>query len=323
MLKDPGYLPVVSMEAIASSRNYEWREHITRLLIAAKEPLIDHKVNYEIRKMSMGREQITSTHRTEAALRRSAESCLHHRGTKLVIVDEAQHLRRTGSERNSHHQMDTIKSLAETTGTIHVLIGTYELLELARLSAQLCKRSTYIHFSRYSNHIKDDLDAFASVLQMFQEHFPLAQSPDFLSFEDYFYEKTFGCIGVLKTMLNGVLVKALNSKDEIVTEEMLEKSAPPLQDLVQMSREIADGERVLRETDEQLNELRTFLNVVPEADKKKKVQDKKDTQAQTQVDSEETQEGREKTATTKPKKDRRPGDRNPKRDTVGGRKNAN
>ena len=325
MVRDPGYLPVVSMEAIASSRNYEWKEHMTRLLMAAKEPLIDHKINPEARKTTLGSESV-NIYRTESILRRAAESCLQHRGTKVVIVDEAQHLRRTGSERNALHQMDTIKSLAETTGTIHVLIGTYELLELARLSAQLCKRSTYIHFSRYSNHTSEDQDAFASILQAFQNHFPLAQTPDLLPFEDYFYEKTFGCVGVLKIMLNGVLAKALQSKDEIVTEAMLETSAPPLQDLVQMSREIADGERFLRETDEQLVELRTFLNTVPMSTSKSKAKgDKGGVEAQTGTLGGRKQNGTrtesEESPASKPKRGRRPGERLPKRDPVGGRKN--
>ena len=80
----------------------------------------------------------------------------------------------------------------------YILFGTYELLELTGLSAQLCRRSTYIHFSRYSNHGEADQIAFASMLESFQRHLPLAQPPDLLNYEDYLYEKTFGCIGVLK-----------------------------------------------------------------------------------------------------------------------------
>ena len=327
MLKDPGYLPVVSMEAIASSRSYDWREHITRILIAAKEPMIDHKNNLGEQKTSGGRAPARSANLTELVLRRSLESCFQQRRTKIVIVDEAQHLKRVGSGRNFRDQMDTIKSIAETTGTIHVLIGTYELLELTSLSAQLCKRSINIHFSRYSNHAKDDTTAFASMLEAFQLHLPLAQTPDLLSFEDYLYEKTFGCIGVLKTLLNTTLSMALRSKDEIITKEMLEKSAPPLRDLVQMSREIAEGERVLRETTEQLVELRTFLNTEPVPTSKTGTNgDKGGVETQTQSSGKQEQDDArgisEESAAPKPKKNRRPGERLPKRDPIGRRKNA-
>ena len=327
MQNDPGYLPLVSMEAIAASRSYDWREHIIRVLIAANEPLINNKINPEARKMSQGKELARSVKDTELVLRRSLESCSHQRHTKYIIVDEAQHLKRVGGGSKFSEQMDTIKSLAETTGTIHVLIGTYELLELTGLSAQLCRRSTNIHFSRYSNHDENDQTAFASMLESFQRHLPLAQTPDLLSYEDFLYEKTFGCIGVLKTLLNNALSMALSSKDEILTEKILEDSAPPLRDLVQMSREIAEGERVLTETDEQLVELRTFLHTAPSSTSKSKTKGSDGVPVETQTDTPSVQkrgdarpESGESTA-LKPKKDRRPGERLPKRDPIRRRKN--
>ncbi len=327
MQNDPGYLPLVSMEAIAASRSYDWREHIIRVLIAANEPLISNKIDPQARKLSQGRDLARSVKDTELVLRRSLESCLHHRHTKYVIVDEAQHLKRVGSGRKFSEQMDTIKSLAETTGTIHVLIGTYELLELTGLSAQLCRRGTNIHFSRFSNHDENDRIAFASMLESFQRHLPLAQTPDLLSYEDFLYEKTFGCIGVLKTLLNSALSLALGSKKEIITEKMLKDSAPPLRDLVQMSREIAEGERVLTETDEQLVELRTFLNKVPGSSSKRKAKGEEGgVETPTDTPGEQKQDDArpesEEPVAPKPKKNRRPGERLPKRDPTGRGKNA-
>ena len=59
-------------------------------------------------------------------------------------MDEAQHLKKFASGRRLLDQMDILKSLASLTDTIHVLIGTYELLGLADLSAQLNRRSREI-----------------------------------------------------------------------------------------------------------------------------------------------------------------------------------
>jgi thymidine kinase len=98
MQNDPGYLPLVSMEAIAASRSYDWREHIIRVLIAANEPLISNKIDPQARKLSQGRDLARSVKDTELVLRRSLESCLHQRHTKYVIVDEAQHLKRVLTE---------------------------------------------------------------------------------------------------------------------------------------------------------------------------------------------------------------------------------
>lgn len=319
MLKDPGYLPVVSMEALATSRNYDWREHITRLLTATKEPLIDHKINPNAGKTPVRKELTRSVHISESVLRRSLESCFHQRRVKIVVIDEAQHLNKFGSGRNARDQMDTIKSFAETTNTIHILIGTYELLELTDVSAQLCKRSKYVHFERYSNHDETDQIAFASILESFQRHLPLAHTPDLLSSEDFFYAKTFGCIGVLKTMLNNALSLALQSEDEILTKDMLEESAPPLRDLVRMSREIAEGEKVLRETEEQVLEIKNFLMGVP-PEKKKKEKDKETADVQEQPTSGTLPEMAEDQTAEQPapkSKRRRPGERLPKRDAVG------
>src|SRR5215472_17446705 len=121
-----------------------------------------------------------------------------------------------------------------------------------------------IDLSTMSNRCTDR-DAFASMLETFQQYLPVAQPPDLLGLEGYLYDKTFGCIGVLKTLLNNALSMALRSDAETITETMLKESALPTRDLLQMSREIADGERVLRETDEQVVELRTFLNTVPKS----------------------------------------------------------
>lgn len=242
---------------------------------------------------------------------------------KVFIIDEAQHLNRIGSGKLLIDQMNTIKSVAEETGAIHILIGTYDLLGLTGLSAQLCLRSAQIHFSRYSNFDDDDRDAFASVLETFQRHLPLAETPDLLRFEGYLYEKTFGCVGALKTLLNDALSKALRLDAETITEEILKECAPPLRDLIVMSSEIAEGERALAETDEQVAQLKTFVNTPPSSTKKKsatKGKEKVETQETSPAVKEQNESG--ETAAPKPKYRLKPGERNPKRDRIGRRKNA-
>ncbi|GHO67428.1 ATP-binding protein [Ktedonobacter sp. SOSP1-52] len=323
MQKDPGYLPIVSMEAIAASRSYDWKEHFTRALVAANEPLIDYKIDYEARKSSQGRDLVKPTTRSELVLRRSLESCLRHRRTKVFIIDEAQHLNKVRSGHRLLDQMDIIKSLAETTNTIHVLIGTYELLSLTSLSAQLCRRGDEIHFSRYHNHDDTDKDAFASVLETFQRYLPLAQTPDLLSFEDFFYEKTFGCIGVLKALLNSALAMALEKDEDTITEKMLRECALPARDLIQMSREIVEGEGVLRETNEQIAELHMFLTDAPNQSKSRGKTSRDDISTQTNPASKQKQDntcGASQPTPNRVKRGRIPGERNAKRDKVGVKK---
>ena len=79
----------------------------------------------------------------------AVERALRFRRPVAVLIDEAQHLARMGSGRRLSDQLDVIKSIANCTGTVHVLLGTYELLAFRNLSAQLSRRSIDIHFPRY------------------------------------------------------------------------------------------------------------------------------------------------------------------------------
>jgi energy-coupling factor transporter ATP-binding protein EcfA2 len=45
---DPGRIPIVSVEAVASvTGNFSWRDHLRRVLAQMEEPLIDHKLALE------------------------------------------------------------------------------------------------------------------------------------------------------------------------------------------------------------------------------------------------------------------------------------
>src|SRR5262249_4679357 len=140
--------------------------------LALNEPLIPHKIlaGREVRADGSGGLLLGQAAAPE--LRRALEQCLLHRRPAAVIVDEAQHLKKMASGRRLLDQMDVLKSLAALTRTVHVLLGTYELLGLATLSGQLSRRSREIHFGRYRADEPADRRAFRSVLLTFQHHLP-------------------------------------------------------------------------------------------------------------------------------------------------------
>ena len=200
LARDPGRIPVVAVEAVApESGQFNWKDYYTRALMAMEEPLIGQKIDYSARRLhSDGAGRLVVEHANSAPeLRRALEQCLHHRRPAAFLVDEAQHLKKMASGRRLLDQMDTLKSLAAMTGTVHVLVGTYELLSLAGLSAQLSRRSAEIHFGRYRPDSAEDLLAFKSVILTFQRHLPLAAEPDLLGHWEYLYEHSVGCVGVL------------------------------------------------------------------------------------------------------------------------------
>lgn len=273
--KDPGRLPVVALEAVApESGQFNWKDYYLRALTALEEPMARHKIDYSQRgeetahpiAIRWDRVGQPETWRAAApALRRALEQALVQRRPAAFIVDEAQHLGKMASGRRLLDQMDTLKSLSAMTGTVHVLIGTYELLRLADLSAQLSRRSTEIHFGRYRAESAEDLLAFRSVLLTFQRHLPLAVEPDLVGRYEYLHERSVGCVGVLKSWLNRALAAVLEEGGGTLGESHLAGQAEPTRKLLSLAREIKEGEEALAGRDREGEDLGLLLGTAVKA----------------------------------------------------------
>jgi hypothetical protein len=266
MEQDPGHIPVVGLEvAVADAESFHWRDYYQRALAALDEPMLKHKIvpdhvlEKQVELRNSGRYKVT------AELRWALEQALRHRRPVAFIVDEAQHFKRIASGRRLLDQMDTLKSLANLTGITHVLIGTYELLGFAQLSAQLDRRSCEIHFPRYHIDVPEEMLAFRRVLLTFQRHLPLTGEPDLIAQAEYFYERSVGCVGVLKDWLARALAAALEKGQETITKTVLEKQALPHRKLLRMAREIREGEETLTANSRAQTELRSLLGMSTES----------------------------------------------------------
>jgi hypothetical protein len=261
---DRARVPVVGIEAVApESRYFNWKEYYTRALIALEEPLIDYKFDYGVRGISrdnFGKINVESKV-VAPALRRALENALIHRHPDVFFVDEAQHFGKVASGYKLQDQLDCLKSLANMTGILHCLLGTYELLTFRNLSGQLSRRSVDIHFRRYCADNPEDVQAFKSVLLTFQQHMPLAETPDLVSHWEYFYERTLGCVGILKDWLRRVLKDALAREATTITVKDLQKCALSVAQCQKMFKDIQEGERQLSETEKDVQDLRSALGL--------------------------------------------------------------
>ncbi|MDF0556350.1 AAA family ATPase [Kamptonema sp. UHCC 0994] len=265
---DRGRVPVVGIEAVApESRNFNWKDYYTRALIALEEPLIDQKFDYGVR--GIYRDifgQISIESKVVApALRRALENALRYRQPDVFFIDEAQHLGKMASGQKLQDQMDCLKSLANMTGILHCLLGTYELLTFRNLSGQLSRRSVDIHFRRYLPDIPEDIQAFKSVLLTFQHQMPLEEMPDLVTHWEYCYERTLGCIGILKNWLTRAFKEALDEGSATVTLKHLQRRSWSVAQCQRMLKEIQEGERQLSETDADVQNLRTALGLGEES----------------------------------------------------------
>lgn len=266
--QDRGRIPVVGVEAVApESRSFNWKDYYTRSLFALEEVLIDYKFDYGVRGIyrdSRG-ELVVESKVVAPALRRALENTLRHRHPDVFFIDEGQHLAKMSSGQKLQDQLDCLKSLANMTGILHCLIGTYELLTFRNLSGQLSRRSVDIHFPRYQLDNFDDVQAFKSVLLTFQCQMPVEETPDFVLHWEYCYERTLGCVGILKNWLTRALKDALDEEANTVTLKHLERRAWSVAQCQRMFKEILEGERQLTETQSDIKSLRASLGFGEEA----------------------------------------------------------
>jgi len=263
--RNPGHIPVAGLEVALPENRFHWPDYYRRALKVLDEPLIDDKIDYGQRGLAYNAagELMFAYTVSVTNLRQALEQALKHRQPKAFFVDEAQHFNKVTGGRRLLDQMDTLKSLASLTGTVHVLLGTYDLLDLTDLSAQLSRRSFDFHFSRYRADVPQELMAFQNVILTFQRHLPLPQEPDLVQQRDYLYEKSVGCVGILKSLLLKSLKLALTGDHPTLTLEMLEQCAIPTRKLLQFARQIKEGEAALAEKETQLAELWAMLGLSP------------------------------------------------------------
>jgi len=262
--QDPGIMPVVSLEAPApDSSQFSWKDYYRRALIALEEPLVDRKLTYAAHASFHGAcgRALSDPIVPGIELRLALESGLIHRRPKAFFIDEAQHLAKMKSGRKLQDQLDSIKSLASLTNTVHVLIGTYELLPFRNLSAQLSRRSIDIHFPRYRAERSGDYTAFRNVVFTLQRHLPLPGESDLLPHIEYCYERSIGCVGLVKDWLTRALALAIKQGADAVNLKMLQKTAWPLDQSERMAREAVDGESDMSEREETRDRLRQMLQL--------------------------------------------------------------
>lgn len=261
---DPGRLPFVAVEAAAPDNgNFNWRDHYRRTLVELSEPMLDYKLKpkwIHFAHDSQGK-QLVRPDASTAQLRQALESAVEHRRPAAILIDEAQHLTRMASGRRLSDQLEVIKSLANCTRTVHVLLGTYDLLAFQHLNGQLSRRCLNIHFRRYSAGNQDDIRVFKSTVLTFQRNLPLEEQADLLAHWGWLYERSVGCIGILKEWLDRALIAAFGEGCKTLTARHLETTALSAAQCEKIAVEAQEGERQLSSADQARTRLRELLGL--------------------------------------------------------------
>ncbi|WP_076557837.1 AAA family ATPase [Salimicrobium flavidum] len=271
MIKDTSFIPITGIELPNPDLgNFNWKDFYYRVLLSLNEPLVDRKTNVNRGVRNNDRYVNEGRKSTVGDLRRSLERAIYHRRTRAIIIDEAQHFFRLKTGKAVAEQFNSIKSLANMSGAKIILFGTYDLISIMNLDGQLSRRVEEIHFPRYDLNNEKDVEDFINILYTFQRKLPVEKPPDLLSERKYIYEKSLGCVGILKTWLQKSLRETIKNGEETITLESLRKTSMNHTKLLTLFKEIVVGEEIFKESKSDAIELKKMLGVENLEDKPNK-----------------------------------------------------
>ena len=261
-------LAVLKLDAVSPAlTQFKWADYYQRALLLLQQPQIEYAVSDRgslplfTRQVQSPQERPWKGVSNTAGLRLLFEQTLLSRKPYAILIDEAEHIAKAARGSKLLDQLDHLKSLAIMTRVVHVLVGTYDLMVFRNLSAQLSRRSIDVHFSRYHATNEAEVRAFKSVLWSFQRNLPLEQEPDLLQQWKYCYERTIGCVGMLKDWLTRALAEALERNETTISPSLLEQHALSVDRCGQMVTEAVAGETALIEDEHAAYRLRVRLGL--------------------------------------------------------------
>ena len=263
--RDPNYLPVATAEARAPELgSFDWKVYYQSVLASLAElPVSNYPIpnRSKLKKSKSYQRNISSSNSHLSTLREQVIVNMRHRELVVFLTDEAQRFSKLASSSRQQAQMDALQSMATMTNTLHGLFGTYELLEFRNLSGQLSRRSIDIHFPRYQADCSSDLIEFQRVVKSFGEKMTLEKAPELEIHWEYFYERSIGCVGILKDWLTQAYRKALHEEACTLSEDHWRPYAPSIAQCLQIAAEAIEGEKAFEFESPEVSLLRQKLGL--------------------------------------------------------------
>ena len=120
-----------------------------------------------------------------------------------------------------------------------------------------------VHFARYSADSPEDRQIFQNVLLTFQQQAPFAEEPDLLSIWEFLYERSVGCVGILKDWLVRAAIASLKNGEATLSLKELERTALSVSQCEKILIESREGEVRLNDNEDSRSHLRTLLGIGP------------------------------------------------------------
>ena len=195
-------------------------------------------------------------------MRNAVEYALALLRVKVVFVDEAQHLLAPDPVRKPTAQLDWLKTLANRTNVLHVLVGNFDLYEYCHLSGQVVRRMRDQQFPRYHLDTQKECEEFVGALKSLLEHVPLTVDVGaLLARWRWFGEWSVGCVGVLGDWIVDTVDALWRAGETVLTVEALTRHALQPDQRARLEMEARTGEnRVARAKAQSELELQRLLS---------------------------------------------------------------
>ena len=132
-------------------------------------------------------------------------------------------------------------------------------------TAQLSRRSIDIHLPRYRAEDPEDRQMFINIVKTFEKALPFEGSSDLVADWEFLYERSLGCIGILKEWLVRAATVASRMGLNRLTRANLQSQALSIAQCEQMHTETAHGELKLHEGSQASVRLRSRLGLSTQA----------------------------------------------------------
>jgi GTPase SAR1 family protein len=239
---DPDFLPTAWVETpVFGKRVFDWHGFLKRCLLEMKNPLSANHIRKDPADANPTLIKIT-----EYNLQLALINTFKFRRTDHFIIDEANRLTKVSSAASLYQQIEIIRFLAGDRTRI-LLFGTYELLNLWKLSGQLARRTRIINLRRYDAKRTEDAQIMADIVMTFQEHLPIKIQPNLLHNLEFMWYGCIGIIGILKKWLYNCLHEALETGQKTITMAILKRNMPSPGELKSILDEILVYEQQLRD----------------------------------------------------------------------------
>lgn len=257
---DDSTLPAVVIEApYSDAREFSWKEFYIRALKRLHDPLPGKKIDDPRCSAIFG---ILNEHRqTGHALRMAFENALEYRKVRVLVIDEAHHVAKGASRNGLKEQLEYIKSLANLTEKIIVLVGTYELLSFRNLSGQLSRRSLDVHFRRYNLNNRADYQVFCRIVKSFASKLPIPCDFELGKMVEDLYVGSLGCVGILSGWLARAMTLAVEEGNGMLRKQDLLQSMSSHDQMSKMIDELLEGEQLLTPPQNSFSTLKARLGV--------------------------------------------------------------